>query len=134
MVRADRPRVSVVVPLYDEADNVADRLCQALGSDLDPRAALGAIWSIVGRANRFAEASAPWRETDPTRRDAALWTLAESVRVIGEALRPFLPETAERILGQLGVEPERDWLAGLAWGQLTGGTETRIPTPVFPRL
>ena len=64
----------------------------------------------------------------------ALFALAESVRVIGEALRPFLPRTAACIASQLGVSPEPDWLNGLAWGRLQPGHEVGSTVQLFPRL
>jgi methionyl-tRNA synthetase len=87
----------------------------------------------VTRLNRYAEQSAPWREADPRERAAALYTLAEGVRIVGEALRPFLPRTAARIAEQLGLTPERNWAMGLRWGRLVPGTMTRPPVPLFPR-
>jgi methionyl-tRNA synthetase len=116
------------------AHDLRGRLVQALGCDLDPRAGLAAIWDVVSRANHYAQEASPWRETDVARRDAALYTLAESVRVIGEALRPLLPHTAASIADQLNVAPEPDWLTGLAWGRLQAGHAIGAPLPLFPRL
>jgi len=105
-----------------------------MGDGLDPRAALAAIWDVVGRANRYAQETSPRREANRGQRDAALYTLVESVRVIGEALRPFLPTTASRILSHLNLSPEPGWLPALAWGQLRPGTLVEPPTPLFPHL
>jgi len=116
------------------APDLADRLCQTVGADLDPRAGLVAIWDLVSRANHYAEETSPWREKDVARRDAALYTLAEAVRVIGEALRPFLPQTASSIATQLGRALEPDWLPGLAWGRLEPGSLVTQPVALFPRL
>jgi methionyl-tRNA synthetase len=116
------------------APDLADRLCEAVGADLDPRAGLAVIWDVVSRANHYAEETSPWREKDAARRDAALYTLAEAVRVIGEALRPFLPQTASSIACQLGLCSEPDWLPGLAWGRLRPGTLVTPPVALFPRL
>jgi methionyl-tRNA synthetase len=127
-------RVPEVSHSTNLAADLCQRLCQSMGAELDPRAALSAIWDVVGRANRFAEEASPWRETDRERRDQALYTLAEGVRVVGEALRPFLPRTADQIASQLGVTPEQHWLAGLAWGRLPPRTVVQAPTPLFPRL
>jgi methionyl-tRNA synthetase len=118
----------------DLACDLSRRLDRALGTDLDPRAALTAVWEVVARANRYADQAAPWREPDTRARGAALYTLAEAVRVVGEALRPLLPGTAARILEFLGTLPTESWLPGLAWGQLVPGTLVQPPRPLFPRL
>ncbi|HEY3110155.1 MAG TPA: methionine--tRNA ligase [Chloroflexota bacterium] len=109
----------------------------ALGDALDPPAGLRAVFELVGAANRYAEATAPWRLAgDPAataRLDSALWSLAEAVRVVGEALAPFLPATSAAILAQLGLEPAGGWPASLAWGRLRPGTRAGQPQALFPR-
>jgi methionyl-tRNA synthetase len=109
----------------------------ALGDALDPPAGLRAVFELVGAANRYAEATAPWRlARDPAakeRLDSALWSLAEAVRIVGEALAPFLPATSAAILTQLGLEPAGDWPAALAWGRLEPGTRVGQARALFPR-
>jgi methionyl-tRNA synthetase len=110
----------------------------ALGSGFDPPAGLRAIWELVGAANRYVETTAPWRlarEPDGAERlDAVLYDLAEAVRIVGEALRPFLPETAEAIVGLLGGPTGGDWPDRLEWGGLASGTVVGVPRVLFPRL
>jgi methionyl-tRNA synthetase len=118
----------------DLAGDVCRRVCQALDGDLDPRAALAAVWEVIARANRYADQAAPWREPQPSIRDAALYALAEAVRVIGESLRPLLPVTAASILDVLGTRPAQAWLPALGWGHLVPGTVVGQPRPLFPRL
>ncbi|MDQ3702964.1 MAG: hypothetical protein M3442_18885, partial [Chloroflexota bacterium] len=78
------------------------------------------------------------------RLDLTLYTLAETLRLIAEALRPFLPRTAAGMARQLGVTPEDTgpedtgprvtWKEALQWGQLAPGTAVGTPEPLFPRL
>ena len=117
---------------------------QTMGRDFDPQAALAAIWDLVVRANRYVEETSPWslaraeRGGDAiatTRLDTALYHLAEALRIIAQALRPFLPDTAARIAEQIGVALDaRSWPAALTWGQLPPGTQVSEPHPIFPRL
>jgi methionyl-tRNA synthetase len=65
--------------------------------------------------------------------DIVLWDLAECLRLVAEALRPLLPETAARIARQLGVGLASSWTQGLHWGGLGDGTRVRAATPLFPR-
>jgi len=67
------------------------------------------------------------------RLDTTLWSLAESLRLVAEALRPLLPETAARIAAQLGVGLAPDWSRSLRWGGLDAGTPVGVPAPLFPR-
>jgi methionyl-tRNA synthetase len=124
------------------AERVPDGLCSAMDR-YDPQSALAAIWELVTRANQYAEQSKPWElakgarngdEASDVRLSASLYTLAESVRLIGAALEPFLPETAGRIAAQLGVGRDMPWPERLRWGQFAPGTAVGQPEPLFPRL
>jgi methionyl-tRNA synthetase len=110
----------------------------------DPQRALDAVWELVTRSNRYVEETAPWTlskaakggdDAADRRLDTALATLAESVRIVGALLEPFLPETAEQILTQLGVrEPAAAWRERLTWGTTLTGVVVGTPRPIFPRL
>jgi methionyl-tRNA synthetase len=121
---------------------LAGDLDRALDAAYDPRAALDAVFAPIVAANRHVEASRPWalaREAGagraaPARRlSTALYELAEVCRLVAEALRPLLPETAERIAAALGVTLDASWARGLAWGRLRPGQPVGRPTPLFPR-
>src|SRR3546814_10048885 len=66
---------------------------------------LGAIWEVVGEANRYVDAQAPWtlRKKDPARMADVLYVLAETSRRIALLVKPFMPGSAARILDQLPV-------------------------------
>jgi methionyl-tRNA synthetase len=149
------PEVSVVADVPESAAGagseaqmaalagaVVQRLHDAVEA-FDPQAALVAIWELVTRANRYVEERAPWtlaraeRAGDAgagSRLDGVLFTLTETLRLVGEALRPFLPGTAAGILTQLGVDPAADWRSGLRWGALAPGLALGPAQPLFPRL
>ncbi len=114
--------------------------------------ALAALWEFVGAANRFVDAEQPWTlakaakagdDAAGARLRDALGDLIEACRLVGLAAAPFLPNTAPRLLAQLGhgfayeadgnggpaVLGERGWGAHAA----TPGTLT-APEPLFPRL
>src|SRR5690606_15084798 len=115
------------------AANLPGAIAEAMGLNFDPQTALAAIWDLVVRANRYVEETAPWslaraeRSGDAAataRLDTALYHLAEALRIIAQALRPFLPDTTERIAEQIGVALETpSWPAALTWGQLPPGTQ-----------
>jgi len=99
--------------------------------------ALASTWEFVGVVNRYVDATQPWAlAKDAGKRDrlaAALYTLAESLRLLGIVLAPFLPDAAARIragLGQTG-EPK---LADAVWGRLAPGTPVQKMSGLFPRI
>jgi methionyl-tRNA synthetase len=125
------------------AAGLAERVRTALEDDLDPQAGLAAIWELAGAANRYVEETAPWtlarseQAGDPQARqrlDSVLHHPAEALRIVAEALRPFLPETAERVARQLGAALSPDWPAALRWGRAAVGNVLPPPEPLFPRL
>jgi len=98
--------------------------------------ALRAIWQVVSDANRYVDAMAPWglKKSDPARMAEVLAVLAETIRQVAILVQPVMPESAARILGQLGVAPDaRDFTSVGGKSRLQGGTSIAKPEPVFPR-
>jgi methionyl-tRNA synthetase len=129
-------------PLRAVAARLPGDLVRAFTDGFDPRAALEAILSLVAAANQAVEERRPWalaraeQEGDTAagrRLDGALGELAETLRLVAEALRPFLPETADRIAAQLGLGLSSSWARALEWGAGAGGTRIASPAPLFPR-
>jgi methionyl-tRNA synthetase len=98
--------------------------------------ALTAIWEFIGAVNRFVDATQPWALAKaPDKQpllDAALWSLAESLRVLGLVLAPFLPDAATRIRGALGQTPAPR-LDDAGWGGLDTATVQKL-SGLFPRV
>lgn len=131
--------------LAQVASSVSGKLQASMGDEFDPQSALVAIWELVVRANRYVQESAPWTLAKAERAgdaeasqklDTALYDLAETLRLVGEAVRPFLPDTAERIASALGTDgEERGWLESLEWG--AGGSGHSIAPAgkvLFPKI
>jgi methionyl-tRNA synthetase len=99
-----------------------------------PHRALELIWEVVGEANRWVDAQAPWtlRKTDPGRMATVLWVLAETVRRLAILTQPFMPDGSAKLLDQLGVPADARDFAALATPL---AAETPLPKPagVFPR-
>ena len=99
--------------------------------------ALAAIWEFVGVVNRYVDTTQPWAlAKDPGKKDrldAALSTLAESLRLLGIVLTPFLPDAAAKIRGALGRSGEPK-LADAVWGQFPTGAPVQKVSGLFPRI
>ncbi|MGH2725304.1 MAG: methionine--tRNA ligase [Actinomycetota bacterium] len=103
--------------------------------------ALGAVWEIVARTNRYLVEVEPWKSAkDPQRRAetaTALYTAAEALRILAVLLSPAMPGAAARLWEQLGIdEPlQGQRLPDAArWGGLEPGTKVRRGEALFPRL
>lgn len=79
----------------------------------------------------------PWEKAKAGENiDDLLYKLAESLRHLGLALLPLLPETAKKILSGLAqsVESNDFYLQSRSWGGLKPGTEIKKGEILFPRL
>jgi methionyl-tRNA synthetase len=97
---------------------------------------LADIFAVVGEANRYFAAEAPWvlRKSDPARMATVLWVTAETVRAVAICCQPFMPASAGKLLDQLAVPADRRGLAQIGeGGRLAAGTPLPPPVGVFPR-
>lgn len=101
------------------------------------QAALRTTWSLIAKANQYIDRTAPFKLAkqpgQADRLDQILYNLAETVRILAILIWPTLPNTAERIFTQLGIEGKPDRLADAVWGQLPEGRPIGKPQPLFPR-
>jgi methionyl-tRNA synthetase len=99
--------------------------------------ALHSIWGLVTRANQYVDQTKPFSlAKDPgqaKRLDEVLYNLAETCRVLAVLLWPFLPGTATKIYGQLGLTGTPDKFSEATWGGLKPDHKIGEPAPLFPR-
>lgn len=96
--------------------------------------ALETIWNVVGEADRYIDAQAPWglKKTDPERMKTVLYTTAEVVRVITTAAQAFIPDGTAKLLDFLAVASENR-MFNVEQAALVPGAELPKPEGVFPR-
>jgi methionyl-tRNA synthetase len=135
-----RYRNGVVPAKHDELAAAAAKAADETRAWLQQnqlQAAVQSIWSLVTRANKYVDETAPFKlAKDPAqakRLDEVLYNLAETCRVLAVLLWPFLPGTATKIYGQLGLTGAPDKLGAAAWGGLSAGHPIGEPAPLFPR-
>lgn len=122
--------------LAKEADRTVEKFIQEV-SQFKLQAGLVTIWQLIGRANQYVDHTAPFKlAKDPSqssRLDEVLYSLVETVRIIAILLHPYLPHTAERIFGQLGLTEKPHRFTQAHWGGLQQGHIAGNPEPLFPR-
>ena len=76
--------------------------------DLHIADAIDEIFTLLRRANKYVDETEPWilgkPEGDHARLATVLYNLLECIRISAALLKPFMPETAEKIFAQIGVE------------------------------
>lgn len=100
------------------------------------------IWSIIARTNKYIDETSPWSlaksedENDKEKLKSVMFHLAESLRKIAILIDPFMPETSEKILNQLGIDTSaRAWELSYSSTQIPEGTKViEQGVPLFVRL
>ncbi|MCL6596439.1 MAG: methionine--tRNA ligase [Firmicutes bacterium] len=134
---AEQEERSVLRPVWEEALERYHRAFEEIRPDL----AADALLAVARRANKYIDEAAPWRlarEADgEVRLRRALHDLAETLRLLAVAYRPFLVEAPGTIGDQLGVGAAAVLEAGpddLVFGRRLAGVTVRPGAPLFPRL
>ncbi|MDD5439109.1 MAG: methionine--tRNA ligase [Candidatus Omnitrophica bacterium] len=105
----------------------------------DFQGALGELWDLVDKANKFIEVSAPWkhaRESNEYALRIIIDNLIQSLGIVTALLYPFMPTVAENMRSQLGMALpcERMTHDMIRWGIVPAGTRTLKGAPIFPRI
>src|SRR6201988_3851266 len=96
--------------------------------------ALEAIWSVLGRANKYFSAQEPWvlRKTDEERFRTVLYTTLETVRIATLLSQPVMPESTGKMLALLAKAEDQRGLAAIGT-RLAPGIALPAQVGVFPR-
>ena len=91
---------------------------------------------VIRFVNKYVDTRAPWalaKNSDPAL-PAVLRSMLLCIRAAEGFMRPFMPQAADEIAKQLGLEPLNDWdLIGTV-ASLPSGTKLGLPEPIFPRM
>ncbi|MDY4762113.1 methionine--tRNA ligase [Streptococcus thoraltensis] len=124
----------------DLADLVAEniKLYHQNMDAVDYPRALEAIWNIISRTNKYIDETAPWllakEDGDKEHLAAVMAHLAASLRVVAHLIQPFMMQTSNAIMQQLGLGDAFD-LENLEFSGLPSGAQVIAKgTPIFPRL
>lgn len=102
--------------------------------------ALSSLWQLISRTNKYVDETEPWvlakDESKKDRLGNVMAHLAESLRIVGVMLQPFLTESPSEIFKQLGIDDEsqKEWDSVYYPGQIKAGTRVQKGDPIFPRL
>lgn len=104
--------------------------------------ALAEIWNIIARSNKYIDETAPWvlakseEKEDKEKLKSVMYHLLENLRIVAILLQPFMEDTSNKMLEQLGIKQEEltRWDSIERYGTLK---ETRViekGEPLFVRL
>ncbi|MCJ1313769.1 methionyl-tRNA synthetase [Agyrium rufum] len=94
--------------------------------DLQPGLALREIMNAVYMTNTYMQLHSPWeKDIGEEAQHQIIYLCAESLRICGILLQPYMPEKAGRLLDMIGVAPEaRSFENALLGSDLDYGTPT----------
>lgn len=123
-----------------ELKNMAEELpgkIEALMDEYRMADTMDAIMSLARRANKYIDETSPWvlaKDSEKASRlGTVLYNLLETIRFIGVALAPFLPETSEKILNEIGTD-SRSLESLEHFGGLEAGRQVGEAVPLFARI
>nr|WP_315045141.1 methionine--tRNA ligase [uncultured Leptotrichia sp.] len=103
--------------------------------------ALKEIWKFISRMNKYIDECEPWKlakdEDSRDRLSTVMYNLVEGLYKIAALISPFMPDTAQKMLNQLGLEvdAEKMKLEDIkAWGAYPVGGKLNAAEPIFPRV
>ena len=102
--------------------------------------ALSEIFKVISRANKYIDENAPWvlakdMEANGPRLARVMYNLLEVLRVCGILLTPFIPDSAGKVLDQIGAcEGCRTWESAGVYGSLSSTATVQRGENLFPRV
>ena len=103
------------------------------------QAALAEIFAVTSRANKYIDETTPWilakDETKKQRLAAVMYNLFEVIRICTVLLRPFMPDSCDKIFEQLCVSGSlTEYDSAAAFGALPFDLSVKKGAIIFPRL
>ena len=100
--------------------------------------AITEIFNLFKRCNKYIDETMPWAlAKDESKRDrlaAVLYNLVEGISIGASLLEPFMPETSEKILAQLGAKKRSLEVMNMFGLYQSGAKVTDKPEILFARL
>ncbi len=132
------PEVDVVDTIDDELKNVvlsAKKKVEECMDNLKVADAIDEVFEIFRRSNKYIDETMPWKlaKEDIPRLKTVIYNLLESIRVGAVLLRPFLPETSDKIFKQLNTE-NKGYDSIDNFDGLDADIKLNDPEPLFARI
>ena len=103
--------------------------------------ALKDIWKFIGKMNKYIDECEPWNlakdEKNMDRLSTVMYNLVDSLYKISLLISPFMPDTAEKMVEQLGLKVDFGTLKLKdieKWGSYPVGNKLNEAVPLFPRI
>ena len=97
------------------------------------------IWNLISRTNKYIDETMPWvlaKEEEKEKLSSVMYHLIENLRKIAILIKPFMNDTADNILRQIGVKNESlvNWNSLKQYDKLENLQVIEKGEPIFMRL
>ena len=97
------------------------------------------IWTLVSRTNKYIDETMPWqlaKEEQTEKLKSSMYHLIENLRKIAILIKPFMNETSENILRQIGITDEslKTWESLKEYDKIKNTKVIEKGEPIFMRL
>ena len=103
--------------------------------------ALKDIWKFISRMNKYIDECEPWKlskdESQKDRLSTVMYNLVDSLYKIAVLISPFMPETAQKMINQLGLDKDvtKLHISDIKdWKSYPVGNKLNEAVPLFPRI
>jgi len=134
------PAERVSDPLDDELKALVRALPERYAKQMDAyqlHAALEEVFRCIQRANKYIDETEPWKlardEANKPRLAEVMYNLLEALRISLICLTPFIPESCDKALAQIGAQDCRGW-DDAVYGAPRGEIRVRKGETLFPRI
>lgn len=108
--------------IQNETDQELENFAKQTISDFEEKMeeyeiqdALKAIWKLISRSNKYIDETSPWalakekNEEDREKLASVMYHLIANLRQVAIMIRPFMEETSDNMLNQMGVNNNVTW-------------------------
>ncbi len=97
------------------------------------------IWSLISRTNKYIDETMPWalaKEENQDKLKSSMYHLIENLRKIAILIKPFMEDTSDNILRQIGIKDDelKQWKSIKDYTQLKNIKVIEKGEPIFMRL
>ncbi len=107
LITVDNKKEEIDNKLIETATNLKKEVDKNI-DELNISEALDTIFNLLRQCNKYIDETTPWilakDETKKERLQTILYNLFESIRITTVLLKPFIPETSDKIFNQINTE------------------------------
>ena len=139
-----------VVPKYNGTPNEVDKefeeytikqieLFEEKWNNYEISNSIQEIWNLISRTNKYIDETAPWtlaKEEETEKLESCMYHLIENLRKIAILIKPFMNDTADNILRQIGIDKEdlKTWDNLKYYDKINNSKVIEKGEPIFMRL